>query len=149
MDINKFDPYVGFDPTQEQGGACGACGDFYWDLATQSWYKRTPKPKTQAQPNSECEAQLARVKADLEQTKADLAEKARQAEEKQARITELEQQLANQPTVCEVLRANTKPIHNIDGTKVVYYVVNTDCEGLDVNVVGLNGAPVHDASSTG
>lgn len=142
MDINKFDPYVGFDPTQEQGEACGACGDFYWDLNTQSWYKRPPKPKTQVQPNSEYEARLASVKANL-------AEKTRQVEEKQARITELEEQLANQPTVCEVLRANTKPIHNIDGAKVVYYGVNTDCGELDVNVVGLNGAPVHDASSTG
>lgn len=136
MDLNKLDPYENFDPTQEQGDGCG-CSGIYWDMVTQTWRKRATK-----QPSK---PDCSELEKELKQTQADLAEMARKAEEKQARITELEKQLAEQPTVCDVLKAHTRPVQSLNGQTAYYVVDGADCEGLSDTVAGLDGDVIHNA----
>lgn len=163
---NKFDAYEGFDPTQEKASP-NACGDVYWDMVTQTWRKRTPSKPT----NSASDAELTQAKADLAnmtakaeekqaeltQTKADLASMTAKAEEKQAelnnanaelekakaRIAELEKQLADQPTVCDVLKAHLEPVHRLNDETIYYAVKDADCDFIKGDVTSLGEESIH------
>lgn len=168
---NKFDPYENFDPTQEQGSACG-CNGIYWDMTTQTWRKRATRQPTKPD-CSALETELKQAQAELESAKQDAANErithantqtelekanariaelekantsAAELEKANARIAELEKQLAEQPTVCDVLKAHLRPVQRLNG-EMVYYVPNDiECEGLDAMVDNLAGEPIHSAA---
>ena len=142
---NKFDAYDGFDPTLEKASP-NACGDFYWDMVTQTWRKRTASNTT----NTESDATLAQAKADLasmtakaEEKQAELNNANAELNKAKARIAELEKQLADQPTVCDVLKAHLKPIFRLNGETIYYAVKDADCDFIKGDVPSLGEETVH------
>ena len=142
---NKFDAYEGFDPTQEKASP-NACGDVYWDMVTQTWRKRTPSKPT----NSASDAELAKAKADLvamtakaEEKQAELTQANAELDKAKARIAELEKQLADQPTVCDVLKAHLEPVHRLNDETIYYAVKDADCDFIKGDVTSLGGESIH------
>lgn len=142
---NKFDAYEGFDPTQEKASP-NACGDVYWDMVTQAWRKRTPSKPT----NSASDAELAKAKADLasmtakaEEKQAELTQANAELDKAKARIAELEKQLADQPTVCDVLKAHLEPVHRLNDETIYYAVKDADCVFIKGDVTSLDEETVH------
>lgn len=141
---NKFDPYENFDPTQESGSACG-CNGIYWDIVTQTWRKRIANQPTKPD-CSELEKALEQAKTELSSATTNAEEKQSELDKANARVAELEKQLAEQPTVCDVLKANLRPVQRLNG-EVAYYVPNeTGCEGFNNIVSDLSGDTIHNAS---
>lgn len=150
---NKFDAFDNFDPTQEQGTSCGCDGGIYWDMNTQTWRKKATRQPVKPD-CSQVEEALKQVQADLtamtakaEEQQAELNAKNDALEKANARIAELEAQIADQPTVCEVLKSHLQPVQRLNG-EVVYYVVDdVECEDVDTSVSDLSGELVHTAHS--
>ena len=142
---NKFDAYEGFDPTQEKASP-NACGDVYWDMVTQTWRKRTPSKPT----NSASDAELTKAKSDLasmtakaDAKQAELNNANAELDKAKARIAELEKQLADQPTVCDVLKAHLEPVHRLNDETIYYAVKDADCDFIKGDVTSLGGETVH------
>lgn len=142
---NKFDAYVGFDPTLERVSP-NACGEVYWDMVTQTWRKRTSSKPT----NSELDEALAKAKADLasmtakaEEKQAELNNANAELDKAKARIAELEKQLADQPTVCDVLKAHLEPVHCLNDETIYYAVKDADCDFIKGDVTSLGEETVH------
>lgn len=142
---NKFDAYEGFDPTLEKASP-NACGDVYWDMVTQTWRKRNSSKPT----NSASDAELTQAKADLasmtakaEEKQAELNNANTELEKAKARIAELEKQLADQPTVCDVLKAHLEPVHRLNDETIYYAVKDADCDFIKGDVTSLGEETVH------
>lgn len=142
---NKFDAYVGFDPTLERVSP-NACGEVYWDMVTQTWRKRTSSKPT----NSELDEALAKAKADLasmtakaEEKQAELNNANAELDKAKSRIAELEKQLADQPTVCDVLKAHLEPVHRLNDETIYYAAKDADCDFIKGDVTSLGEETVH------
>lgn len=141
---NKFDPYEGFDPTQESGSACG-CSGIYWDMVTQSWRKRATRQVVKPD-CSELEEELKKTQADLSSMTTKSEEKQAALDKANVRIAELEKQLAEQPTVCDVLKAHLEPVVRLNDEVVYYAIKDVGCDGYDVTVADLGGEGIHSAA---
>lgn len=128
---NKFDAYEGFDPTKDKTSNID-CGEVYWDMVTQTWRKRPIVKLT----NAELNAVIAKYEAKLNDANAEL-------EKAKARIAELEKQLADQPTVCDVLKAHLDPVHRLNDETIYYAVKDADCDFIKGDVTSLGEETVH------
>lgn len=159
--MNKTDQFIDFDPTQHVGEGC--CGNgVTWDFENQTWSKTTPRTDDCAAQLATANAALAEAKqalvdkdkalADKDQTIADrdstiadlektVEDKTRQVTElgqtvaeQEATINELREQIANQPTVCEILAQHLDPIRRLNGEVIWYGLKNADgCPDLDTS----------------
>lgn len=131
---NNTDQFVGFDPTASQGSGC--CGAVYWDFDTQTWKQRVETDTT----NTDC----SQVQAQLNQANAIIADLMAQRDAAVQRANELQAQLDNQPTVCEILAQHLDPVHRLNGDVVWYGLKNADsCPDLVVSpTVTLGNRPI-------
>ena len=56
---------------------------------------------------------------------------------------ELEKQLADQPTVCDVLKAHLEPVHRLNDETIYYAVKDADCDFIKGDVTSLGEETVH------
>lgn len=133
---NLTDQYKDFDPTQSTSSGC--CGEKYYDYETQTWKVRTTSPSR--------DVDCSQIQAQLDEANATIADLNRLLEQKntalantERRVAELESQLAQQPSVCDILKQHLDPIYRLNGDLIGYGIKNPpECLTDGETVTGLN-----------